>query len=77
MLLNNITNPKHSLLAEYFKSNYEIFTNKMVFLTGWRYVVFISTIVGVTGAAIYPIIIQPLVDPSYYRKIYKSIAISK
>lgn len=40
----------------------------MVQLSGWRYVAFISTIVGVTGAAIYPIIIQPLIDPSYYSK---------
>lgn len=41
----------------------------MVNLTGWRYVAFLSTIVGITGAAIYPIIIQPLMDPTYYRKL--------
>lgn len=44
----------------------------MVILTGWRYVAFVSTIVGVTGAALYPIIIQPLIDPSYYRKFLHS-----
>lgn len=44
----------------------------MVILTGWRYVAFVGTIVGVTGAAIYPIIIQPLIDPTYYRKLIHS-----
>lgn len=40
----------------------------MTLLTGWRYVAFISTIVGVCGAAIYPIAIAPMIDPTYYSK---------
>lgn len=38
----------------------------MAHLTGWRYALFISTIVGGTLAAIYPIVIYPMINPNYY-----------
>lgn len=38
----------------------------MTLLTGWRYVAFVGTIVGVCGAALYPITIAPMMDPTYY-----------
>lgn len=39
--------------------------------TGWRYVAFISSIVGAIGLATYPIIISPMIDASKYREIQK------
>lgn len=40
----------------------------MVLLKGWRYAAFVSTLVGITGMFLYPIIIQPMIDPDYYSK---------
>lgn len=40
----------------------------MTLLTGWRYVCFVGVIVGGTAAALYPIVIQPMIDPGYYSK---------
>lgn len=40
----------------------------MTLLTGWRYVVFVGAIVGGTAAALYPIVMQPMIDPGYYSK---------
>lgn len=41
----------------------------MTLLTGWRYVAFVTTIVGVCGAALYPIAIAPMIDPTYYSEL--------
>lgn len=43
----------------------------MAILTGWRYVAFVTTIVGVCGAAIYPIAIAPMIDPTYYSEFWE------
>ncbi|KAJ6646291.1 Small integral membrane protein 20 [Pseudolycoriella hygida] len=43
----------------------------MAQLKGWRYVAFIGTIVGGIAATIYPIIIAPMIDPTYYQNIQK------
>lgn len=40
----------------------------MTLLTGWRYVCFVGVIIGGTAAALYPIVIQPMIDPGYYSK---------
>lgn len=42
-------------------------------LKGWRYVAFISGIVGAIGLAVYPVIIKPMYDNSKYSKYYTPI----
>ncbi|RZC37002.1 DUF4538 domain containing protein [Asbolus verrucosus] len=41
----------------------------MTILRGWRYGVFISSIVGVIGLALYPIAIDPMINTEKYKKI--------
>ncbi|KAI5700350.1 hypothetical protein M8J76_012410 [Diaphorina citri] len=41
------------------------------YLTGWRYVAFISGLVGAVGLALYPILIKPLYDNSEYNTTRK------
>ncbi|XP_026475035.1 small integral membrane protein 20 [Ctenocephalides felis] len=43
----------------------------MVVLKGWKYVAFVSGIVGFTGCAIYPIIIHPMLYPNYWKEQQK------
>ncbi|XP_069962551.1 small integral membrane protein 20 [Bactrocera oleae] len=43
----------------------------MVFLRGWRYAAFISCIGGGIGVALYPIIIEPMMNVEKYREIQK------
>ncbi|XP_069160911.1 small integral membrane protein 20 [Procambarus clarkii] len=38
-------------------------------LSGWRYHVFIGGLVGFIGAALYPIIIYPMMNIDAYKKI--------
>lgn len=40
-------------------------------LAGWRYAVFIGGIVTTITAALYPIAIEPMMDPEKYKKIQK------
>ncbi|XP_046394965.1 small integral membrane protein 20 [Ischnura elegans] len=40
-----------------------------VILKGWRYGLFIGGIVGFIGAALYPIIIYPMMNPEKYRRM--------
>lgn len=42
---------------------------KMVVLKGWRYAGFIAGIVGFIGITIYPIVIDPALNPEKYSKI--------
>lgn len=42
-------------------------------LKGWRYVAFISGIVGAIGLAVYPVIIKPMYDNSKYKDIQKIV----
>jgi len=37
-------------------------------LTGWRYAAFIGGFVSLISAALYPIVISPLLDPTPYSK---------
>jgi hypothetical protein len=41
----------------------------MTILIGWRYKVFIGSIVGVIGLALYPIAIDPMINTEKYKKI--------
>ncbi|XP_018573879.1 small integral membrane protein 20 [Anoplophora glabripennis] len=41
----------------------------MPVLKGWRYVAVIGGLVGAIGIAIYPIIIDPMLNPDKYKKI--------
>lgn len=41
----------------------------MVLLKGWRYAAFVSSLVAFTGFALFPIVIQPMIDPDYYSTI--------
>ncbi|XP_053959035.1 small integral membrane protein 20 [Anastrepha obliqua] len=43
----------------------------MVLLRGWRYVAFISCIVGGVGAALYPIIVEPMINVEKYKELQK------
>lgn len=45
----------------------------MAFYRGWRYAVFIGGFIGVTGLTLYPIVISPMIDPSYYSEFYNVI----
>jgi uncharacterized membrane protein len=38
----------------------------MVLLKGWKFGVFVGSIFGIIGIAIYPIIISPMMDPEPY-----------
>ncbi|XP_050498034.1 small integral membrane protein 20 [Diabrotica virgifera virgifera] len=38
-------------------------------LVGWRYAALITGLVGMIGLAIYPIIIDPMMDPSKYKRM--------
>lgn len=40
----------------------------MAVLKGWKYVAFVGGIVGTIGIAIYPIIIDPLINTEKYSK---------
>lgn len=42
-------------------------------LTGWRYVAFISGLVGAIGVALYPVLIKPMYDNSKYKEIQKIV----
>jgi hypothetical protein len=37
-------------------------------LKGWKYGVFLGTVVGVIGLALYPIVIYPMLNTSEYSK---------
>jgi hypothetical protein len=39
--------------------------------TGWRYAVLIGGIVGLIGIALYPIAIEPMLNPEKYKKLQK------
>ncbi|GAB6027133.1 hypothetical protein CHUAL_013895 [Chamberlinius hualienensis] len=41
----------------------------MIKLVGWRYGVFVGSIVGAIGLATYPIIIYPMLNVEKYKKI--------
>lgn len=40
----------------------------MVMLKGWKYAAFIGSIFGIIGVTIYPIIINPMMNPEGYSK---------
>ncbi|XP_063696272.1 small integral membrane protein 20 [Culicoides brevitarsis] len=40
-------------------------------LVGWRFGVFVGSIVGLIGLACYPIIIYPMMNPEEYKEIQK------
>lgn len=40
-------------------------------LVGWRYALFVGSIVGAIGLTCYPIIIHPLLYPEEYKKLQK------
>lgn len=41
-------------------------------LVGWRYAVFIGTIVGSIALAAYPVIISPMINPDYYSEYFQA-----
>lgn len=41
-------------------------------LVGWRYAVFIGSIVGSIALAAYPVIISPMINPDYYSKYFQA-----
>ncbi|KAF4522503.1 hypothetical protein B566_EDAN002588 [Ephemera danica] len=43
--------------------------NDMTTLKGWKYAVFLGTIVGGIGLTLYPIAIHPMLNSSEYKKI--------
>lgn len=43
----------------------------MVFLRGWRYTAFISCIVGGICVALYPIIVEPMMNTEKYKELQK------
>ncbi|XP_028901479.1 small integral membrane protein 20 [Zeugodacus cucurbitae] len=43
----------------------------MVFLRGWRYAAFISCIVGGISVALYPIIVEPMMNVEKYKELQK------
>ncbi|KAK4319076.1 hypothetical protein Pmani_009909 [Petrolisthes manimaculis] len=73
--------PAHSVSAPYYIQKVNVtHVNKnqllpvgqtpirMTVLKGWRYAAFLGGFVGFIGAAIYPIIIYPMMNPEVYRK---------
>ncbi|XP_057366828.1 small integral membrane protein 20-like [Daphnia carinata] len=40
----------------------------MVLLKGWKYAAMVSSVIGVIGLAIYPIIVSPMINPEPYKK---------
>lgn len=44
----------------------------MTILKGWRYTAFIAGIVGTIGLALYPIIIDPMLNTDKYSKLTSS-----
>ena len=38
--------------------------------TGWRYGALIGGLVGAIGLALYPIVVQPMLDPSHYSRCH-------
>ena len=42
-------------------------------LTGWRYAAFIGALTGAIGLAIYPIIISPMLNPTPWKKMSKTV----
>lgn len=42
-------------------------------LKGWRYAVFVGAIVGTIGAATYPIIISPMLNPEPWKQVSKEV----
>lgn len=42
-----------------------------VILKGWKYALYVGSIVGFIGIAIYPIIIDPMLNPSKFKEIQK------
>lgn len=42
-------------------------------LKGWRYALFVGSIFGAVGAAIYPIIISPYLNPEKWKKMSKEM----
>lgn len=45
--------------------------------TGWRYGALIGGIVGLIGLALYPIAIEPILNPEKYKKIQKEARASE
>ncbi|XP_017461451.1 PREDICTED: small integral membrane protein 20 [Rhagoletis zephyria] len=43
----------------------------MVFLRGWRYAAFISCIIGGIGIALYPIVVEPMMNVERYKDLQK------
>ncbi|XP_063909755.1 small integral membrane protein 20 [Zophobas morio] len=41
----------------------------MTMLIGWRYKLFVGSIVGVIGLALYPIVVHPMLNTEHYKKI--------
>lgn len=45
--------------------------------TGWRYGALIGGIIGIIGLALYPIAIDPMINPEKYKKIQKETRASE
>ena len=43
---------------------------RSVNMTGWRYTAFIAAFIGAVGAFLYPIAIDPYLNPEPWRKFY-------
>jgi Domain of unknown function (DUF4538) len=46
-------------------------SKKTYLWTGWRYAALIGAIVGTIGLTLYPIAIEPMLNPEKYKKIQK------
>ncbi|XP_064608840.1 small integral membrane protein 20-like [Liolophura sinensis] len=49
-----------------------LWTVEMVLMKGWRYGLFITGVVGTIGVALYPIIIDPYLNPKKWQDIQKT-----
>lgn len=43
------------------------------YLKGWRFAAFVGILVGSVGAAIYPVIIEPMMNPEPWREMSENI----
>ncbi|KAH8405402.1 hypothetical protein KR222_011052 [Zaprionus bogoriensis] len=41
----------------------------MALLRGWRFVAFVSCIVGAVGATLYPVVVDPMINTDKYKAL--------
>ncbi|OWF43343.1 small integral membrane protein 20-like [Mizuhopecten yessoensis] len=55
--------------SKFQKKNYKRLRQHQ--MIGWKYAAFVGGIVGAIGLALYPIAIQPMIDPTKWQEIQK------